>query len=95
MRLKRSVGTFVVVGAAATAIGLLIGHTTSYDTSASLAWSLYGGGMVVWLLAIPRDEPRPFHEDRRPWGIEGTAAMLLSLALGALLIGLGVLVQLR
>jgi hypothetical protein len=95
MRLKRTLGTFVVVGAAAGGLGLLIGHATSYDTNASLAWCLYGGGMVLWLIAVPRDEPRRYHEDRRPWGIRGTSAMLLSLALGALLIGVGVLVQFR
>jgi uncharacterized membrane protein len=92
---KRVVARFILVAAAGIGLGLLIGHATSSDGSTALAWGLFGGGVTLLLLALPRDEPRSHTEERRRFTIKGAATTLLSLALAALLVALGVVLQLR
>jgi hypothetical protein len=86
---------FIVVSGVASGLGVLIGAESKYATSASLAWCFYGGGMIMLLLAIPREEPRQHDQERALFGLRETAATALSLALGALLIAAGVVIQIR
>jgi len=76
-------------------LGVLIGHESKHATSESLAWCLYGGGMIMLMLAIPRSEPRQHDQERPRSGLREAAATVLSLVLGASLIAVGVIIQTR
>jgi hypothetical protein len=64
-------------------------------SSTSLAWCLYGAGMIMVLVAIPRSEPRQYDQERQRSGLRETVGTALSLALGVLLIAVGIVIQTR
>lgn len=89
------IATFIAVAAIAIGSGFLIGRESRYATGASLAWCLYGGGMIMLLLAIPREEPRQHDQERSLFGLREAAGTVFALVLGALLIAVGVIIQTR